>query len=87
MNLKHEGMEKVCRQEIPHRLRKLRESQRPIKSMVLVSELCGLGSGAVRRYERGESKPTSDALIALADFYSVSTDYILGRTDDPRFFG
>lgn len=61
------------------RLRALRESQRPIKSMAVVSELCGLGRSAVRRYERGERQPTIDALIALADFYGVSIDYLVGR--------
>lgn len=61
------------------RLRALREAQRPIKSMAVVSELCGLGRSAVRRYERGERLPTLEALIALADYYHVSIDYLLGR--------
>ena len=33
---------------------------------------------------RGTDVP-SDILIALADLYQTSTDYILGRTDDPGF--
>ena len=39
------------------------------------------------RYEQGYRDVPSDILIALADLYQTSTDYILGRTDDPRFFG
>ena len=33
------------------------------------------------RYESGELDIPSAALIKLADFYNVSVDYILGRTD------
>ena len=66
--------------EFPERLRKLREERRPIKSMATVSELCGLERSAVRRYERGERIPSVDALIALADYYEVSLDYLTGRS-------
>lgn len=65
--------------EFPERLRKLREGKKPVKSMAVVSELCGLEKGTVRRYERGERTPTVDALIALADYYGVSLDYLTGR--------
>jgi transcriptional regulator with XRE-family HTH domain len=65
--------------EFPERLRKLREERKPIKSMAVVSELCGLPRGAVRKYERGEAKPNMSALIALADYYEVSLDYLTGR--------
>lgn len=66
--------------EISERLRKLREERKPVKSMAIVSELCGLEKGAVRRYERGERTPTMEALIALADYYEVSLDYLTGRS-------
>lgn len=65
--------------EFPERLRRLREEKR--KSRVVVSELCGLDSGAVRQYERGERMPTMDALVALADYFEVSLDYLTGRTN------
>lgn len=63
----------------PERLRQLRERQH--KSRLVVSELCGLPSDAVRRYERGEAKPSMDALIKLADYFEVSVDYLIGRVD------
>ena len=66
-------------EDFAKRLQQLRESQKPIKSRVVVSHLCGLDSGAVRQYERGERKPTMDALIALADYFDVSIDYLVGR--------
>ena len=36
-----------------------------------------------RRYESGEREIPVWALIKLADYYRVSTDYLLGLTDDP----
>ena len=35
------------------------------------------------RYEKGEREIPVWALIKLADYYRVSTDYLLGLTDDP----
>ena len=32
-------------------------------------------------YESGEKKPGFESLIALADFFNVSIDYLVGRTD------
>jgi len=34
-------------------------------------------------YETGRSKPDSETLNALAKFFDVSADYLLGNTDDP----
>lgn len=67
--------------EFPKRLRMLREEKRPLRSMAVTSELIGLPSGAIRRYERGEAKPTVDSLVKIADFYHVSMDYLWGRTN------
>lgn len=36
-----------------------------------------------RRYEKGIREIPVWAVIQLADFYKTTTDYILGRTDDP----
>lgn len=38
------------------------------------------------RYEQGYRDLPTDILIALADMYETSTDYILGRTNDSRPF-
>ena len=35
------------------------------------------------RYEQGYRDNPTDILIALADYYKTSTDYILGRTNNP----
>lgn len=45
-------------------------------------ELCskiGIKGGSYRNYERNDRKPDYDTLVKLADFYNVSTDYLLGR--------
>lgn len=34
-----------------------------------------------QRYENCEREPTASVLAALADFYDVSIDYLMGRTD------
>ena len=34
-------------------------------------------------WEYGNTKPGFDALIALADYFDVSLDYLVGRSDDP----
>lgn len=65
--------------EFPSRLRTLRENE-GISRLVL-SQLCGLPDGAIRKYERKEARPTVESLIAIADHFRVSTDYLLGRTN------
>lgn len=37
----------------------------------------------IQNYEMGIRKPAFDVLIALADFFDVSLDYLVGRSDDP----
>lgn len=59
------------------RLRYLREKKR-ISRRVL-SELCGLSHAMVSRYERGEQEPTLGAIIELADFFEVTTDFLCCR--------
>ena len=66
--------------DFAERLRKLREDQRPIRNRKVTSELCGLHSDAIRRYERREAKPDMDALTKIADYFDVSVDYLIGRT-------
>lgn len=44
----------------------------------------GLSEIGVQSYERRRRKPAHDALLALADFFGVSLDYLVGRTDVPE---
>lgn len=60
--------------EFPERLRRLRERERPTKSMRVQSELIGLGTNTLRRYERGEREPKLSELKILANYYHISLD-------------
>ncbi|HBL82975.1 MULTISPECIES: helix-turn-helix transcriptional regulator [Congzhengia] len=35
-------------------------------------------------YEYGKVVPTATALIAIANFYDISLDYLVGRSDNPK---
>ena len=48
-----------------------------------VAEVTGLLPQSYSRYENGQYPPTVPMLTALADTYGVTTDYLLGRTDEP----
>ena len=37
-----------------------------------------------RRYEAGEREPDASTLVRMADFYDVTTDYLLGRSDERK---
>lgn len=45
-----------------------------------VANRIGVTPALISAYEKQERKPSIDKLIALADIFHVSTDYILGRT-------
>lgn len=65
--------------EFRQRLQQLREKKRI--SRKVLSELCGLNSDAIRRYERGEIEPTLHSLVAIAEYFEVTVDYLAGRCD------
>ncbi len=46
-----------------------------------IAKSVGLALRTYQYYESGERKPDSDTLIALADYFDVSLDYLVGRSD------
>ena len=48
-----------------------------------VADGIGISEVGLQNYENGRRKPAFDVLISLADFYDVSIDYLVGRSDDP----
>ena len=48
-----------------------------------VANSIGVSGSAYRNYERGERSPSFEILVKLADFYGVTTDYLLGREPEP----
>lgn len=47
-----------------------------------LSEKTGLSHACIALLEVEKRSPTAQTLNALADYFNVSTDYLLGRTDD-----
>ena len=65
---------------IPERLKDLRVERR--LTLEQLAEATGLSKSALGKYETDEDKDISPySIIALADFYKVSTDYLLGVTE------
>ena len=64
------------------RIRDLREDQD--YTQLFVAKHLNMQRSVYRRYESGEREIPVWALIKLSRLYRVSTDYILGLTDDPR---
>lgn len=60
-------------------LRKLMNETKAKRSEL--AEYIGVSSVAVGQYYNGEALPAIDKLIKIADFFNVSTDYLLGRAD------
>lgn len=44
----------------------------------------GIAPVSWQRFEYGSSRPKIENIIALADYFDVSVDYLLGRTDNPK---
>ena len=63
------------------RLRELRK-QRQISQLKLAMDL-HMSQNTVSRYETGEREPGLKELIAFADYFHISVDYLLERTDNP----
>ncbi len=64
------------------RIRDLREDSD--KTQQQIAELLNMHRSVYRRYESGEREAPAWVVVKLADYYGVSTDYLLGRTDRPE---
>ncbi len=62
-----------------NRIRELRED-RDLRQ-IDVSNATGIDQKTLSNYETGKTSPDSFALIALADFFNVTIDYLVGRVD------
>ena len=63
------------------RIKDLREDHD--KSQKAVADYLNMHRSVYRRYESGEREIPTWAVLKLAEVYHTSTDYILGRTDQP----
>ena len=62
------------------RIRELRESA-GYKSQQSFADAFGIAQSTVGNWEAGKREPNYETTIRLADFFHVSVDYLLGRTD------
>ena len=65
------------------RLKELREAH-GLSQVRLAIDL-NLNQNSVSRYENGTREADYKTLIAIADYFNVSLDYLLGRTNCPLF--
>ena len=64
------------------RIRELRRKQG--MTQLALGKIIGVGQDTISIYESGKHYPEVRNLIILADYFGVSTDYLLGRTDNPE---
>ena len=65
---------------LTERLKLLRKEQRVYQREL--AEYLGVSVRTYQFYESGHNEPNIKSLIALADFYGVTIDYLVGRTDE-----
>ena len=63
------------------RVKELRKARKMTQRQM--ANALGITERSYQRYE-AENNPNNETLIKLADFFDVSTDYLLGRSDNPK---
>jgi len=61
------------------RLKELRKAKGV--TQIAMAEYLGMRERSYQNYEHGKREPNYEATIKLADYFNVSIDYLLGRTD------
>ncbi len=64
---------------IGRRIRELRTERK--LSQLSLAKAIGVSQKAVDYWERGINEPKASYIVALCDFFDVSADYLLNRTD------
>lgn len=61
-------------------LKDLREEQGITQT--LLAAYCKVSTQCISALEKGTRNPTGTTLVSLANYFNVSIDYLMGRTDD-----
>lgn len=69
--------------KMPIRLKELRKLRKMTQQRLAIE--LNMNQNTISRYESGEREADYQMLIRFADFFNVSIDYLLERTDDPTF--
>lgn len=67
--------------DIPEALKRFRKAYRVTQKDA--ASILGITDRMYQRYEYGKYEPSISGLIALADHYDISLDYLCGRSDNP----
>ena len=67
---------------INQRIKLLRKEKHVTQKQL--ADIIGVQEVSFQRYEYGTARPSLDKLIALADYFNVSLDYLVGRSDNPK---
>ena len=51
----------------------------------VAAEQIGILEQSYQKYEYGKHEPNHEITVRIADYFDVSTDYLLGRTDKPKW--
>ena len=65
-----------------NRLKELRKSRG--YTQISLQMQTGIEQALLSKFENGERVPPTETLVRLSEFYNVSIDYILCRTDKPE---
>jgi len=68
--------------DMQNRLKALRKSRG--YTQISLQMQTGIEQALLSKFENGERIPPTETLVRLAEFYNVSIDYILCRTDKPE---
>ncbi len=64
------------------RIKEIRKERKLTQKQV--ADGIGIAEQAYQRYEYGRTVPSALILIALADYFNVSLDYLVGRSNNPE---
>lgn len=64
------------------RLKELRTENKLTQK--LLAEKVEMGRRTIQCYEQESRRPTADAVITLANYFGISTDYLLGLSNNPK---
>lgn len=72
----------ICVIIFAERLKELRNKHKVTQTVL--ADLLHVSQRQVSYYEKGQDTPSLPSLIAIADYFNVSLDYLVGRSNNPK---
>ena len=83
INKSVDGTNNICGKKIAELRKEMKISQRILADKLQLSGL-DVDKNAIQRIEAGKRFVTDIELIKIANYFNVSVDYLLERTDNPK---